>query len=107
MEAYTDYVYLPATGHVDGVVYYYRIIRRDGAIRDWSSAAFSTSTTWLNSAHIMAETGTTGQFPVVLDADFSPGVYDINIYSRAGSIPANTDDIVKSYTTKVGDIFGF
>ena len=35
------------------------------------------------------------------------GTYDIIVYEQSSSIPANTDDVVKQYETKLGRIFVF
>lgn len=35
------------------------------------------------------------------------GTYDVIVYKQLGSDPANSDDVVKQYETKMGDIFGF
>lgn len=108
MDAYIDRIYYASGGHINGAQYYYRVVRRgDGKIWDDVAKAFSDTTTWAASAISMSEKGTTGEFPVVIPADFPADTYDIIIYTWAGSSPANTDDVSSQYNAKVGSIFGF
>lgn len=108
MDAYIDRNYYASGGHVDGAVYYFRIVRRDdGKIWNTSTEAFADNTSWANSVVAMTEKGTTGAFPVIIPADFPPGTFDIIIYNQLGGSPENTDDVATQYQTKVGDIMGF
>jgi len=105
---YIDRVFVDALGHT-GNTYYYRLVRRsDGAIWDYTAQEFSLTTTWLNSAHIMAETGTTGQFPVIIDKDLpASSVCYVIIYKQGGAAPAKTDAVETEYSLRHGSIFGF
>lgn len=108
MNAFIDKIYFASGGHVPGATYYFRVVRRDdGTIYNKNTNLFSSSTSWADSANSMDETGTTGQFPVVIPASFPVGTFDIAVYSQLGSSPANTDDVVDTHQSKIGDIFGF
>lgn len=107
MNAYKDRTYYASGGHVDNAYYYYRALRRDGYVLNGSTKQYEQSPTWAASAIDMPEDGTTGAFPVTIPADCAAATVDIVIYKRAGSSPANTDDVVDQYQTKIGSIFGF
>jgi len=105
---YVDRIYYDASGYT-GNVYYFRVIRRsDGAIWDYTSEEFSTSTAWLDSVNIMEQIGSTGQYLIRIDKDLpASDTYDVVIYKRVGATPANTDDVQDQYQLKFGSIFGF
>lgn len=105
---YVDRIYYDAQGYT-GNVYYFRIVRRsDGAIWDYTTQEFSTSTTWLNSAHIMEQIGTTGQYLIRISKDLPANdTLDVIIYKRSGSVPVDTDDVEDQYQLKFGGKFGF
>ena len=94
-----------------GNVYYFRIVRRgDGKIWDNVNKVLSDTPTWVNTAILMAEKGTTGQYSILIPiANGLPQghTYEITIYKRATGTALNTDDVQANFETKVGDIFGF
>lgn len=105
---YVDRIYYDAQGYT-GNVYYFRIVRRsDGAIWDYTSEEFSTSTEWLDSVNIMEQIGDTGQYLIRIDKDLPANdTCDVVIYKRDGAVPVNTDDVEDQYQLKFGGIFGF
>ncbi len=108
MDAYIDRTYYASAGHVDNVYYYFRIVRRqDGWIWNNNTLQFEIDTSWANSAISITEKDTTGAFPIIIPASFPSTTVDIVVYRRAGSSPANTDDVSDQYQTKIGSIFGF
>lgn len=106
--SYIDRIYYDAQGYT-GNVYYYRLIRRsDGAIWDYVNQVFSTSTIWSNSAHIMEQIGTTGQYLIRISGELPAGdTYDVVIYKQAGAVPVDTDDVQDQYQLRHGGRFGF
>lgn len=108
MNSYVDRI-LHDSGGYTGNTYYIRILRRDGYVWDSNAGVFAAHSlvSWANSAILLIENGSSGDYPVVIPKDFPAGIYDIIVYLQAGGSPANTDDISKQWETKVGDIFGF
>ena len=94
-------------GHT-GNVYYYRIVgNRDSNVWNYVAQEMGLGVDWLDSACAMVETGSTGVFPVTIFGALPAGVYDIVVYTQAGSVPANTDNVQTQWTETKGDIFGF
>jgi hypothetical protein len=97
-----------ALGHT-GNSYYVRFVEADtGQIWDDTNEELATDPAWLDSSIMLAETGTTGQFPVVAPEKLPKGHrYDYIVYTMAASSPTNTDDVTKQSSLTLGDMFGF
>lgn len=105
--SYIDRILYDAAGHT-GNIYYVRFVRlADGYIWDSANGEMSVNPDWEDSAVALSETGTTGQYNIVVPADLPRGNFDIIVYQQAGSAPQHTDDIELQYDTSVGSIFRF
>jgi len=95
-------------GHT-GNSYYVRFIEADtGQIWDNTNKKLADLPDYGDQAIMLIETGTNGQFPVVVPDDLPKGHrYDYVVSKMDGSEPANTDDVKKQKTFTNGDIFGF
>lgn len=104
---YVDKILYDAQGYT-GNTYYCRFVRkRDGQIWDGVAGALATNPTWADAAVTVSETGTTGQYSIVIPEDLPAAVYDVVVYLQVGGTPQNTDGITLQYDTKVGSIFRF
>jgi hypothetical protein len=94
-------------GHT-GNVYYVRFVRlADGYIWDPVNEEMAVDPAWEDSAILLVETGTTGQYPILVSADQPRGNFDVIVYKQSGSAPQNTDDITLQFDTSIGSIFKF
>lgn len=110
MQAYIDRIFFAANGHVEGDIYYYRLIRRDdNKVWVWNNItkALAEVVDWADSVVDAPENGTNGEYPIVIPADVPGGSYYVTVYKMVGSFPANIDDVQDNYLCKIGDIFGF
>ena len=106
-DSYIDRTIYDSLGHT-GNTYYYRAVRKaDGRIWDNINGELADNPNWEDSAISLTETGTTGQFDVVIPENFPRGTFDIIVYIQTGSAPQNTDDVELQYDTTVGGILGF
>lgn len=91
--------------------YYFRVIRRgDGKIWDNVNFELSDDPTWTDTAIVMTEKGTNGQYPVtfpIANALTQGHTYDVVVYKRATATALNTDVVQAQYEVKVGSVFGF
>jgi len=105
--SYISKILYDSKGHT-GNIYYARFVKKsNGRIWDNVNEELAADPNWEDSAIPLVETGTTGQYPVVVPADLPKCVYDIIIYLRAGSVPQSTDDVELQYDAAIGSIFGF
>jgi len=109
--AYVDQFVYDSSGHT-GNTYYARFCLNGSdagrkAVWDNTNKELSQNPNWVDTAIVLSEVGSTGQFPVAVPDDLPAGRYDVIIHKQAGSVPQNTDDVEKQYTFTKGDIFGF
>jgi len=105
--SYVDRILYDSDGHT-GNVYYVRFVRlADGKIWDSTNGALAVNPNWEDSAIVLVETGTTGQFKINIPEDLPRANYDVIVYQQEGSVPQNTDDLELQYDTSAGSIFGF
>ena len=100
-------IFYDALGHTGNAYYIRLIFKGDGSVWDAIAAELKNSPVWVNTAIDLVEDGTTGQFPVVVPAGLTQGVYDVVVYNKAGSVAANSDDVENTFVLKQGSIFGF
>jgi len=106
--SYTHRILYDSLGHT-GNTYYYRLVqKRTGLIWDNVNEQLSANPNWEDSAISMTETGTTGQYPVIVPEDVPAGTYDFIAHKQAGSVPQNTDDIELQWDAPpIGGALGF
>ena len=109
---YTDMIFYDAGGHT-GFEYYIRFVAAgssDEVKYAWDDVneELVASPTRINSAIDLIEIGLTGAFPVEIPDGLPTGKrYDGIVYKKDGSVPQNTDDVMKQYSFSHGSIFGF
>ena len=97
-----------ARGHT-GNVYYVRFVELfTGKIYNAVTKVMAANTSWEDSATVLIEDGVNGSFPIVVPNELPAGYrYNYLVYTRAGSIAANTDDITKQAQFDKGSDWGF